>query len=1406
MILGIFAIGIPVSAALFIRSSQAHTRLRQLAIDALRDELGLRASLGPIQLELFPLGIAAGDVALDDPVYGRVADAERIRIRPSFRALLRGMIDIDRIELDGAHVHLVIRDGQLRNVPRIDTGGGGSGAMTLPFHELSITDSTLSVDADPIASGEVHANRIIVRGEPGGVIDVDIDSDGGHVEHAGGRDDIRNVDAHVEIAADALRVHLADVAAGPLHVAVREGIVPLPLASPFDDGAHGTVGEVEVDYDLEHLATLPLPITLPPMSGHLALRAQVRDDRTQGERVAGTLQLDHGRITEFGLGDVVRIAFEAQREQLRITAGEVRVSGNGGSVDLTGTIGLLGDMPVDLRAQLRGLSFAHLMDQLGVTPNSIVEWIFDGTMLLQGPLLDLDLEGPIDLRTHDFFVATGPYHATPVDPVIAIPHGHFRGRWSIRPDGIRFFRLDAALPRSRILGDVLLGFDNQLRVSARAEPADLRDVSPLSDFTMAGIGSASCEIVGTFQAPHVSGHMRLAGFEFDGMRIGDVESDAVLDPDGMGVTFPHVVASKNDSRFAADDVYLDFRRNRFHMAGRLRLDRMHLADFYHVFGFEDDERFVSYQGVANGDAIIDYTNGYPGDARSGTLDVQMDLGLGEATVSGYRFTDGRLAGHFRWLDWSRGIAGAQLTIDHAELRKGEGSVTLAGTMALGGALAFTASADAIAVRDIEGLGDRFPGLDGITSITAQVSGTPDTMRVDMDVGLTSLVYSGRPLGDGRAYVRMTHQADAWVQEALSWASTAPPGEECSLARAGLAHATWPADPPMRTRDGLQPRLSRPSAFLICGDALGGRLRIDLAVGRTSQFPLRGRITMDGLDLGALIPPAPGAPPETPEEAQASRGKLSGELLILDGGLVRPETLHARVRLTELEIGRGDLLLTNDGELILSVKDGVASVDRARFVGPNSRLRVRGQYTLPTPTTEGGLALSVRGDLDLALVTRVIPAITSAEGRARAQLSLSGPITDPEVYGEAELDGASLHVAGLPTAIEELGARVTFSARRIVIEDVHGRIAGGTVRGHGEATIASRALERYTIALAAQDLVLAPVDGLDVALSADVQLGWARGDRLPMLGGEIRVQRLAYTRSIDLGTSLGELARTQRAEVERYDPNAERVALDLRVIDQQPFVVRNNLVDAELVIDASSGPLRVVGTDQRYGLLGTMQFAHGRIFFRNATFDVMRGSLSFDDESRIDPRFEVHAITEIARRASADLSAPRWRVLLDAHGTSEEFEIQTRSDPDLPQDDILMLLAVGMTRSELAALQAGDVTGTAALETLSALTGVDREVRRAVPLIDDFRIGSGYSPTTGRTEPQVSVGRRLTERVRISATTGVGAGQQRDFRAVVDAQLTDEVGAQCSYDNFSSTGSASSFGNVGCDLRFRLEFE
>ncbi|MFO0683464.1 MAG: translocation/assembly module TamB domain-containing protein [Sandaracinus sp.] len=1405
-VLAIFAIGIPLFSATVIRSSGAATRIRTLATEAIRDELGLRATLGPVQLQLVPLAIVAREIALDDPVYGRLADAESLTIRPSFLALLRGRVDITSIELDRASVSLVISEGRIRNLPTIDTGEGG-GEITLPFHRFEIRDSVLVVHGAPDFEAELRGVSAEVTGEADHVIAIRASATSGFVEHGPehAREELTELSAGLEVASDHVGVAEAGLAIGPLAVHARDVHVPLPFPSDPRAIRGLAIGEARVDYDVGHIASLHLPITLPRFAGVAHVRVTADDDGTRQHATVG-VDVEHGRIEQFGLGDHVHLALDVTPERAEITEGLVDVQGGGGHLALSGDLGLAtDDFPLDVRATLDHFSFAHLMDQFEVSDSSIVEWIFEGTLDLRGSLARLDLEGPIDLRTHDFTVSANAYDERPLRTVLAISHGHFGGRWSIRDDAVRFSDVVADLPHSRLFADVLLGFHNALGVDVHAE-ADMRDASPLAGFDFAGIGTATCHIGGTFQAPNVSGHVHLADFEFDHFRMGEVESDAILDPDGMAVTFPIVTAVKRDSRYSVSSLRLDFhpggRRDRFELNGDLHMDRMTLADFYHVFHFEEDERFIGYQGAMRGDARLHYTHGFDTDSPNGTLTTEMELGIETLSINGYAFENGTLGGSWTWYDWGEGYRGGQLVLDHVELHKGEGSVTIAGTMQPGGSLRMFAAADRIALRDVEGIGDTIAGLDGIAEATADIGGTAERMRVDMDASLTDLVYLGRTIGDARAYVRMTHDADPWVTDALAWETAedgspiAPEGEACPLARIGLARGGWRPDPPLHTVDGLQPSSSGESAFIVCGSGLDGHLNVDLAIGRTRQLPLRGRIALDGFDVTPYLPS--GDTGETAELAAAtgrSGGLVTAEVVLTDGGMRDLEELGGRIRIPQLELRRGDLAFHNASPIEIRLEDGVAHVERARLRGPGARVRARG-----TVGVTSGLGLELEADVDLGIATQLTSAIDAAAGTATMRMALSGPFADPELFGEARIENGVIEARGL--AVSGLAAHATFSSRRVLLDSLRADVAGGTIEASGEGTLEERALSRYAIDIAARDLSLTPTEGLEVALGVDAHLAWAQGERLPRVTGDVRVSRLAYTDNIELGTTLGELTRTERAEVTSYDPDNDHVEIDLRVRQEEPFLVRNNLIDATISIADDDRPFRIVGTDQRYGVVGDMRFSRGRIFFRNASFEMRNGGLlSFDSEERVDPHFDVHATTEIRR--SGDLTAPSWRVMLDASGSRDAFRIVTRSDPDLPQEDILLLLTIGMTRIEAEALRGGDLGGTAALEALATVTGVDREVRRALPVIDEFHLTSAYSVRALRTVPQVSIAKRIADRVRLSATTALS--ETREFRAQIEAQLSDTTSVQVGYDNYNLT-SASSFGNVGADLRFRLEFE
>jgi translocation and assembly module TamB len=258
---------------------------------------------------------------------------------------------------------------------------------------------------------------------------------------------------------------------------------------------------------------------------------------------------------------------------------------------------------------------------------------------------------------------------------------------------------------------------------------------------------------------------------------------------------------------------------------------------------------------------------------------------------------------------------------------------------------------------------------------------------------------------------------------------------------------------------------------------------------------------------------------------------------------------------------------------------------------------------------------------------------------------------------------------------------------------------------------------------------------------------------------------------------------------------------VRIQQSEPMRVDNNLIEAEIVIDDGKEPFRLLGTDQRFGVLGNMDIRRGTIRVRDRPFTIKSGEIDFNSSARVEPRFDVRADTDVRRNTQRNQE--NWRIGVHSWGTPDSFQFELTSDPYLSEDDIALLLAVGSTHTELAQMAASNLTSTAALEALASVTGVEREVKRALPAIDELHIASAYSPRTLRTEPQLHLGKRVADRVRLSASTALS--QARDFSTGVDYQISDKTSVGARYNNNTKL-SYSQLGDVGVDVKWRLEFD
>ena len=358
------------------------------------------------------------------------------------------------------------------------------------------------------------------------------------------------------------------------------------------------------------------------------------------------------------------------------------------------------------------------------------------------------------------------------------------------------------------------------------------------------------------------------------------------------------------------------------------------------------------------------------------------------------------------------------------------------------------------------------------------------------------------------------------------------------------------------------------------------------------------------------------------------------------------------------------------------------------------------------------------------------------------------------------------------------------------------VGGGAVSVSGHAPIHGFKLGDLTAVVSAKGVSVPTEDGMNLMCDADLRAEWSEHSEddepsIPKVSGDVTLTSFSYTRPIGISADIGALAQRGRRQMfESYDPADDFVTFDMRLHSRDPLRLRNNLVEAQLMVDSDS--LAFSGTNQRFGLRGRLRIMPGgRIRLRANEFEVRQGYVRFDDSTRIAPKVDVTAVTDYRRYSAASAGGGSgatgatgasggvgrtggvWRITLHAFGDADNLRLDMTSEPSLSQEDIVLLLTIGMTRAEIDQLQASSLGGTAALEALSSLTGADSAVKKAVPVIDDFRLGSAYSSRTGSTEATITLGKRVTDKVRANVTSGLSENREIPLQPRVETHPPGE---------------------------------
>jgi len=646
---------------------------------------------------------------------------------------------------------------------------------------------------------------------------------------------------------------------------------------------------------------------------------------------------------------------------------------------------------------------------------------------------------------------------------------------------------------------------------------------------------------------------------------------------------------------------------------------------------------------------------------------------------------------------------------------------------------------------------------------ATLNGTANWPRWQIDAELRNRADQRATLhGSGRGAddVAIAAEAPGWDLTALRRGEMAETGGRVSFS-ASVAG-------PLR---GLSGRAQVQGRDLILGGRQFEKVDADVEANR-GRWQLSTSLLDGALAVRAGLLPEPGWPFTLDGEWTDARiGRLlvpgadvwvvtSGRMHV-GGRLAALREFDATARVDALRIVNGPYELAIARPAQLDCRRGACTLPDFELRGADTELRASG-----TVASNGAVQLAVAGKGDLRLL-ELSGAIQSARGPFTIDLRVRRVGSAWDVEGEMAFNQMTLDV-GAHLAITRTNGRLELSGSTVRIAQLGGRMGTGTFSLEGSIDL--RHGPDVTWTLTGVGANLAP--SLEVEFSGRGTLAgtWQR----MRVDGRIDVARMLYDRDLELTDILPTLNRTL-AEAPR-PPSAHLIELNLHIIAPGELYVENNIARVEARAD-----LRITGTAANPVLDGRIEVLDGQVTFRDRVFDIEGGTAD------LRPDLGLAAALNITAESTIDTVDATYIVNVLVTGTTREPRVILSSDdPSLTQTDLATLLAVGKTTTQMR--QGGG----------GFSFGQQVSTKQLLP-IDRISFESTYSRTTGTFEPQLKVGKDLTDDLAVSVGQTFGVAS----RTIAEAnyRLTPRVYISGSWESQTSTQAGAFAGGV----KVRYEF-
>ena len=306
------------------------------------------------------------------------------------------------------------------------------------------------------------------------------------------------------------------------------------------------------------------------------------------------------------------------------------------------------------------------------------------------------------------------------------------------------------------------------------------------------------------------------------------------------------------------------------------------------------------------------------------------------------------------------------------------------------------------------------------------------------------------------------------------------------------------------------------------------------------------------------------------------------------------------------------------------------------------------------------------------VHEFVPEIQELDGDVALDVDVLGTIAQPFFTGTGDMT-VNLARSGNTTfpALKDFKARVNFAQDTLSIEQCGGDLSGGRFKLSGHVTFPKLTNANLDLHLKADSVLVTRNDAVTARADADIKVVGPLTSA--NVTGTVAMTNSQVLKNIDLipiglpGRPTPQPRTLSGPEFSITQRPFRDWKFDVTIKTKDPVLIRGNLANGGAISDLHLG-----GSGLHPGLQGWVRLNNVEATLPFSRLEVSSGFLYFDPSDSLNPKIDLHG-TSIIRD---------YTIHVYIYGTSLAPEAVFTSEPPLPQEEIISLLATGTTREEL----------------------------------------------------------------------------------------------------------------------------